>query len=65
MDNKWIEKDEKLNKTYTELKEKNPQFSEKFPDYNKFCEAVSPSYKATIESEAAKKDDKSKDEPAK
>ena len=51
MDKKWIEKDDKLSKTYNDMAEKNGQFKEKYPTYNKFCEEVSPSYKATIEQE--------------
>lgn len=49
MDKKWIEKDDKLSKTYNDMAEKNGQFKEKYPTYNKFCEEVSPSYKAAIE----------------
>lgn len=52
MNKKWIEKDEKLNKTYNEMSEKNNQFKEKFPTYNKFCEEVHPSYKAIVEQES-------------
>ncbi|HNU60648.1 MAG TPA: hypothetical protein PKL04_00450 [Methanofastidiosum sp.] len=51
MDKKWVEKDEKINKTYNEMKEKNPQFSEKFPDIKNFCEAINPTYKSAIEEE--------------
>ena len=52
MDKKWIEKDDKLSKTYNDMAEKNGQFKEKYPTYNKFCEEVSPSYKAAIEQES-------------
>ena len=35
MDKKWIEKDDKLSKTYNDMAEKNGQFKEKYPTYNK------------------------------
>jgi hypothetical protein len=49
MDKKWAEKDDTINKTYNEMKEKNTQFSERFPELKSFCEVVSPSYKTETE----------------